>query len=177
MQKRLISPRSILLAAAVALFISPAFADAEFKLPPPPQYKELGGDPLKSLVHYKAIWLKDKISAEKSFLNSLKRKKEIPEIDIKSVDADIKKYEDDIKQDQQDLDAVGDPKAVDPTNPKARANTKIVKDNVEKWIAALNKQADSKDATEEEKRQAAANRTNLANALKDAEEKNERLFR
>jgi len=178
MQQRLISTRSALFAGSLVLFFSPAFADAQFQLPEPPQYRELGGDPLKSLAHYKVIWLKDKIFRENTFINSLKRKKkEVPDINKESVDADIKKYQDDIKQDEQDRDDLADLKAFDPANKKANANAKLVKGNVERWIATLDSEIKGDQTKPEEKKEAVANRTNLAKALEDAEKQNPNLFK
>ncbi len=162
---------ALLLGALV--FTAPALAD--FKLPEPPTYKPIGDDALTGLSHYKSKWLREKIDAEKSWISALERRKKIPEVDPAPIDKEIGQYTDAIKQDESDLKDLAGKDAFDATNPKAKANAKLVKSNVEKWIETLNGEAQHGD-TPEEKKAAADNHAKLVDALKDAEKAHPTLF-
>jgi hypothetical protein len=150
------------------LLLAGTAVSADFKLPEPPTYTKMNDDPLISLAHCKSQWLGKKIDAENSWINSLKRRKEIPDVDKEAIDGDIAKYKDDIKQDEADRTAISDKDAFDPKkNKDAKKNAQIVKANVQKWIETLNAEAKGSDA--KEAKAAADNQANLDGALKDAE--------
>lgn len=169
----------ICLAALISGSI-PVLAD-EFTLPDPPVYKPVKDEKaLITLRNLKVEWLEKKKKAEDKWIEHLKREQKQEGADKESYDKEITNYQKMSDQDKEDRDDLKKDDAFDTEhNSKSDENAKLIKTNVEKWIATLDQKraAAVLKSDNNEIQRIDADKKALSDALSQAQKDSPWLFR